>query len=63
MTTPIDRWCDENEAKDGPYAAFVGFEKDIKARSDSLAETHEAMEIADQVALFGLVCDLTMEGR
>jgi hypothetical protein len=57
MSKVIDRWIDENDEKEGAYAAFAGFEKIMNARSN----VYNELDILDQLKLFDIITNLLTE--
>jgi len=61
MSKVIDRWETAQEAMNGAYAAFAGFERQVLDLDNDVSDAWEMRGIEFQTALFGFVTDLLME--
>jgi hypothetical protein len=62
-TNAIDRWVKTHEAENGHYAALAGFESDLRAHGDAIADAYDNMDVYTQIELFSFVCKLIEEGE
>jgi hypothetical protein len=57
MSKVVGKWQQDNFAEHDQWAAFVGFEAEIKNK-DGLCEVYDEMTFVEQACLFAFVADL-----
>jgi hypothetical protein len=60
---PLIRWHNKHADEHGPYAELVGFENDLRAHDDVLADWYDYADIEEKSRLFEFVVKLLEEAE